>query len=133
MSGVRATATTDRGRWPIVGATAFAVALLLGACGGAGTATESADGAAQDPSGGGTQVGIIDNAFEPNELEATAGTAVEWKNNGTAAHTVTFEGGEDSGNVASGGTYRRTFDAAGEFPYSCSIHPEMTGTVTVAG
>jgi len=37
---------------------------------------------------------------------------------------VTLEGGA---------TFSHTFDEAGTYPYTCLIHPEMRGTVTVAG
>lgn len=40
----------------------------------------------------------------------------------------------NSGNIASGGgQFQHTFANAGSFPYHCTIHPGMTGTVTVAG
>lgn len=82
--------------------------------------------------GAGTQATIVDNAFEPSQTQVSTGGEVVWENTGDAAHTVTFEDGEDSGNLESGATYSRTFDEAGEFPYVCAIHPSMEGTVTVA-
>ncbi len=36
-----------------------------------------------------------------------------------------------SGNIAPNGTYQHTFSAAGTYPYHCSIHSVMTGTVVV--
>jgi len=70
--------------------------------------------------------------FGPQELKVKAGTTVTWTNEDSASHTVTFEGGPDSGSFGQGGTYERTFDAPGAFAYKCSIHPSMKGTVTVA-
>ena len=32
---------------------------------------------------------------------------------------------------ANGGTYQFTFTQTGVYTYHCSIHPQMTGTVTV--
>ena len=38
----------------------------------------------------------------------------------------------NSGNVATGTSFMHTFASAGSFPYHCTIHGAMTGTVTVA-
>jgi plastocyanin len=56
---------------------------------------------------------------------------VTWTNNDSATHTITGDGGLDSGDVATGGTYSKTFDKAGTYKYHCSIHPTMTGEVVV--
>ncbi|HEX4936852.1 MAG TPA: hypothetical protein VFV33_26905 [Gemmatimonadaceae bacterium] len=39
----------------------------------------------------------------------------------------------NSGTLAAGVGFQHTFASAGSFPYHCTIHPSMTGTVTVAG
>jgi plastocyanin len=36
-----------------------------------------------------------------------------------------------SGNLASGNTYKVTFDTAGTIKYQCTVHPGMTGTIVV--
>jgi plastocyanin len=51
----------------------------------------------------------------------------------SATHNVTFSGaGAPSGipNTSSG-TVRRTFNTAGTFDYSCTLHAGMVGTVIV--
>lgn len=79
------------------------------------------------------RVAIIDNAFTPATVEVAAGDEVAWTDRGANPHTVTFgDDGPDSGNLSSGGTFRATFDEAGEFSYVCSIHSQMQGTVTVS-
>jgi plastocyanin len=35
--------------------------------------------------------------------------------------------------LSSGATFEFTFDEPGTYPYFCSIHPSMTGTVEVTG
>jgi plastocyanin len=58
---------------------------------------------------------------------------VKWVNNGQHNHTVTAtDGSWDSGNIAPGQTFTRTFTAPGTFSYKCSLHPQkMEGKVTV--
>ncbi|MFA9432314.1 cupredoxin domain-containing protein [Egicoccus sp. AB-alg2] len=137
-------------------AVGLSVTVLLAGCGGGGGTGEdgAATGAGQEETSGGAagdatggeaaggetaggdaagdgDVAIVDNAFEPADLDVAAGTAVTWENTGSRTHTVTFEDGEDSGDLAAGDTYERSFDAAGAFPYACRIHPSMQGTVTV--
>ena len=59
---------------------------------------------------------------------------MSWVNVGEAPHTVTDATGSfDSGFLMTGDAYERTFPSAGTFAYFCTIHPEMTGTVTVTG
>lgn len=82
---------------------------------------------------GAAAVDIVDNDFEPGDVEVAAGETVRWTHTGDIGHTVTFEGGPDSGQLASGDEFEHTFDEAGTFDYACSIHPSMTGTVTVTG
>jgi plastocyanin len=55
-------------------------------------------------------------------------------NDDTFPHTWTSEdGGWSSGTLTTGQTFVHTFEAAGTFDFLCTIHPEMTGTITVEG
>jgi plastocyanin len=57
---------------------------------------------------------------------------VRWLNNDNVAHTVSSQNNVwDSGAVQPGGTYSRTFQTAGSFPYYCAYHPRMVGTIIV--
>lgn len=86
---------------------------------------------------GGTQqsanaVVISNFSFSPAKLTVVKGTTVVWTNQDSAPHTVTGTGGGPaSGTLNQGESYSYTFDQAGSFGYRCSIHPSMTGTVTV--
>ncbi len=87
---------------------------------------------APPPAAGG--VTIADNSFTPATLTVTVGSTVTWANSGALPHTVTDAAGSfDSGILLAAETYSRTFTTAGTFAYLCTIHPEMTGTVTVLG
>jgi plastocyanin len=105
-----------------------------------------------DQASGNTQVSIVagastltDRAFSPNVIEITVGQTVVWTNDDNAFHTVTSgaagdaEAGKefDSGLTgptaltSKGKTFEHTFDRIGDYPYFCSLHPAMVGTVIV--
>ena len=82
-----------------------------------------------------------DIAYTPSTLTVPVGTTALWQNNDTLAHTVTSgasnatagtpDGVFDSGNLAPGASWSYTFDEVGMFPYYCTPHPWMIGTVEV--
>ncbi len=86
----------------------------------------------QTPTPAAVSVHIRNFAFDPATISVRRGTTVTWTNFDTAGHTVTGEsGGPSSGIIGNGQTYSYTFNTAGTFPYFCSPHPGMRGTVTV--
>ena len=111
----------------------FAVLFLsfLAACNG--------DSPAPAPSPTGTRVSIVPGsstltttAYSPNPMTINAGGTVTWVNDDAVAHTSTGNGGMwDSGTMQPGARFSRTFPTAGSFPYLCTIHPNMVGTVNV--
>ena len=77
-------------------------------------------------------VAIRDFEFGPSELTIDAGTRVTFDNRGSAAHTVTAQDASfDSGLIAPGAAWDRTFATAGTFAFVCAFHPQMTGTIRV--
>lgn len=78
-------------------------------------------------------VAIVDFTFVPAAVTVQVGQAVTWTNQDDTAHTVTSKesGPLDSGDLAGGEMYESTFDTPGSYPYLCTIHPYMTGTVEV--
>jgi plastocyanin len=111
---------------------AAGVALTAAACGSSNPAPSPS------PSNG-TPVSIVagsstltTTAYAPNPINIAVGGTVTWTNNDNTAHTSSGNnGGWDSGSIAPGGSFSRTFTAAGAFPYHCTIHPGMVGTVNV--
>lgn len=78
------------------------------------------------------EVFIQGMAFTPATITIKAGTTITWTNKDAYAHTVTSDSKLfDSGDIASNGTFKFTFAAAGTYPYHCSIHKSMTATVVV--
>ncbi len=76
--------------------------------------------------------------FVPYEVTVDVGGEVTWSNDDSAAHTVTAGGAADgpsgvfdSSLFMAGTTFSHTFEAEGEFPYFCMVHPWMQGIVTV--
>jgi plastocyanin len=77
-------------------------------------------------------VSMGDNFFQPGSITVQAGSAVEWKNTGNLPHTATADSGAfDSGMLKKDKTFSQVFEVPGAFPYVCSFHPEMVGTVVV--
>jgi plastocyanin len=122
---------------------ALFVILMIGVfaagCGGASGTTTTAGGTVTTAgpsttagSAGGVQVAMKNIAFDPTSITIKAGESVTWTNDDGVTHTVTADNGEfDSGDVAPGATFSFTFAKAGTYPYHCTIHPGMKGTVLV--
>jgi plastocyanin len=83
---------------------------------------------------GQNEVLISNFAFNPSSLSLKVGTTITWKNQDPMSHTVTTVSAPtafDSGTLPAGASYGFTFTLTGTYQYHCSIHPGMTGTITV--
>ncbi len=77
-------------------------------------------------------VSIGDNFFNPASLTVNAGDTVTWVNQGFAIHnTRSTSGVWNSANLSRGQFFSFTFNNQGSFPYTCTIHPGQSGTITV--
>jgi plastocyanin len=77
-------------------------------------------------------VGISEYAFSPAKLSVTAGTKVTWINHDQVPHSVVEKDKRfHSAALDTDDSYSLTFSQPGTFQYFCSLHPRMTGTVTV--
>ncbi len=81
-----------------------------------------------------TSVNVADNTFQPAANTVTAGQTVTWTWSGNNPHNVTFDDAA-VGNSATqtDGSFLKTFTAAGDFSYFCTVHGRaiMSGRVTV--
>jgi plastocyanin len=77
----------------------------------------------------------IDNfSFSPAELTVAPGTRVEFTNRDDIPHTVTSAAQPPlfrSAPLDTDDRFAFVFAAAGRYPYFCSLHPHMQGTVIV--
>lgn len=74
-----------------------------------------------------TETGL---SFEPATLEVSVGDTVTFTNEDSAPHNVSIAG-EELGSQSQGESVTWKADTAGNFPYTCTIHPSMTGTIVV--
>ena len=66
-------------------------------------------------------------------VQVKVGKTVTWVNKDTVTHTVTSDASSlfDSGFMPTGATFQFTFTTAGTYPYYCTVHPFMKGTIVV--
>ncbi len=70
--------------------------------------------------------------FQPATLTIKRGETVVWNNADLFAHNVTAERGAfSSGEIGAGGSWKYRATRSGTFPYVCTLHPTMKGTLTV--
>lgn len=70
--------------------------------------------------------------FKPQDLTVAAGSTVMWTNKDDTAHSIVARGGAfSSKGLDTGDGYAFTFSNPGDYPYFCSLHPHMIGTIHV--
>jgi plastocyanin len=102
------------------------LALLLLALGAVMFASGPADAT-------GHSVTIQQYAYGPGSLTVKQGDTVTWTNQDTAAHDVVVTSGPVSFRsplLDKGESWSHTFTTAGAYSYTCSVHPDMRGSVT---
>ena len=126
------------------GLATLVTAAALAACSGSGTATTAPTTAAGQPtptpvcsdSTGTTTVDATVADFKWSQpINAKVGDVITWTNSDSAGHKV----GTDDGTctmgatiAGSGGKQSLVFNKAGTYPFHCTIHSNMTGTITIS-
>jgi plastocyanin len=79
-----------------------------------------------------TVVMAKDFMFAPVALTIAAGSTVTWTNKDQEPHTVvSADGLFRSGALDTNDSFSFKFDQPGTYRYTCSIHPQMVGTIVV--
>jgi len=79
-----------------------------------------------------TAVDIKKFAFGPNEITVAPGTKIIWTNHDETPHTVTStDKSFASKGLDTDDKFEHTFASEGDFSYTCTLHPYMTGIVHV--
>ncbi|MEY2425208.1 MAG: hypothetical protein QOI61_780 [Actinomycetota bacterium] len=104
------------------------VGLLAGsACGGGGKDK------AEPPTTGGPAAATVKaegTTWSPDEVTLKAGEVLEWNVDGSIVHDLKGDEGV-SHKAASKYTVTHKYGKPGTYAFQCTIHPGMTGTVTV--
>jgi plastocyanin len=92
----------------------------------------SPDSSAKTPQPATAEVKIDNFSFGPATLTVAVGTTVTWINRDDIPHTaVSTEKVFKSKVLDTDEKFSFTFTKAGTYPYFCSVHPKMTGSVVV--
>lgn len=122
-------------------ATVAVFTLALVACGGSDEPTVSSTSTVQDetttttgePTSGEAVITIEDFRFG-GAAEVAAGAQLTVTNNDNVTHTWTSDDGTfNSSGISPGDSFEIVLSDPGTYSFFCSIHPTMTGTITVTG
>ena len=105
-----------------------------GSSSGSGSGSSSSSGGGGGGAASSSVKDTIKNfAFEPDPVKVKAGGTITWTNEDSAAHNVIFDDKsvDSIDNLNQGQSGKVTFDKAGSYPYVCSYHSGMEGTVEV--
>jgi plastocyanin len=69
--------------------------------------------------------------YTPEALTVKRGDTVVWVNKDPFPHTVTAKGAFDSREIAAGKSWRWRARKSGDYAYTCTLHPNMNGTLKV--
>ena len=110
--------------------------LVLAGCSDSGSdsANTSGDTATTDADPGvDAEITIEGFAFSGTGSVPVGSTVVATNQDGVTHTWTSVDEVWDSGSLGNGDSFEFTFTDPGEYDYFCSIHPQMTGSITVEG
>jgi plastocyanin len=127
---------------------ALSVSLVLAACAGGGSPTGAPASVDGTPGGGSPAAAIctepapgtaadVDASVGGNEwgaVSAAVGDVITWTNGDAVPHKVGLDDGSCtmSANITGDAPQSLVFNVAGSFPFHCTIHPSMQGTIVIS-
>lgn len=136
---------------PIHRIATLSTALLLAACGGTSAPSMVIPATAGPAATGGpaatTAAGPCADSTDPTvvaasvggntwsqPVEAKVGDVITWTNGDTVPHKVALDDNSCamSENIPGGGSKSLVFSKAGTYPFHCSVHANMKGTITIS-
>lgn len=134
------------------GIASLATAVALAACSGQASSaptiapgTQATGGQTAGPttagtavcadSTGTTTVAAAVGDFQWGPVSAKVGDVITWTNADSAPHRVALDDGscQMSGNIpGGGGKASLVFSVPGTYPFHCTVHPTMKGTITIS-
>lgn len=99
---------------------------------GASTTATATSSATATPEPDAPVVVMVDFAYDPAEVTVAVGVTLQVRNADSAPHTITaVDGSFDTGAIIAGASGTLTVASAGQFDFRCTLHPSMTGVLTV--
>jgi len=117
-------------RWMRLLGALFAVTVLAAACDGDEATPDENGGSPADS--GGADLTIVDFSFSPQQLSVTEGQTITVTNIGANSHTFTTDDEAIDESMGVGETVEIPLTGVSSGGFHCEIHPQMTGTLTVA-
>ena len=126
----------------------LSAALLVAACGGGGGggsttapttaggggATQAAAVCSQSDAAGTVKADVAEFKFQPETINAKVNDVISWTNGDSAPHGVALDDGnvECTKKIAGGSSGGTVFTKAGTYPFHCSVHSNMKGTIVIS-
>jgi plastocyanin len=122
----------------------IAFALVLAACSGGGPttnppaatsgATSAAANCSEPAAGTAADVNASVGGNEWGAVSAAVGDVITWTNGDAVPHKVGLDDGSCtmSANITGDAPQSLVFGVAGSYPFHCTIHPNMKGTIVIS-
>ena len=117
-------------------ATALTAMLAFAACSGGGGAATTGPAASvcNDSTGTTVVAATVANRTWSQPINAKVGEVITWTNSDDVPHKVALDDGSCTmgANITTGAPKSLVFTKAGTYPFHCTVHPSMTGTITIS-